>query len=242
MARQSQPTCAAELWGQPPAPTTGRERLIAAGIGLFYSGGFQAVGLDRVIEHAGVTKTTFYKHFDSKDDLVLACVRAREEWESQAWARAVKKLAGDDPRGQLLAFFKVLDVWFNDPGFHGCMFNNVAMEFADKRDPIHQAAADQKRRMRERFRSLAAQAGAGHPDDFADHFMILLDGTVVLRHVHGRDDAARVAIHAVMELVERHMPLASVTEVITTGGRARGPASRSSAMPPRMPSRLRSAD
>ncbi len=211
MTRQSRPKCAAELWGQPPAPTTGRDRLIAAGIELFYSEGFQAVGLDRVIERAGVTKTTFYKHFDAKDSLVLACVRAREAWESQAWERAVKRLAGDDPRGQLLAFFDVLDVWFNDPDFHGCMFNNVAMEFADKRDPIHQAAAEQKSRMRGRFRSLAAQAGASHPDDFADHFMILLDGTVVLRHVHGRDDAAQVAKPAVMELIERHMPAAGVT-------------------------------
>ncbi len=211
MTRPSRPKCAAELWGQPPAATTGRDRLIAAAIELFYSEGFQAVGLDRVIERAGVTKTTFYKHFDAKDDLVLACVQAREEWESQAWGRAVRTLAGDDPRAQLLAYFDVLDVWFNDPGFHGCMFNNVAMEFADKRDPVHRAAADQKRRLRDRFRSMAERAGASHPNDFADHFMILLDGTVVLRHVHGRDDAAQVAKPAVMELIERHMPAAGVT-------------------------------
>ncbi len=208
MGIQSQSKSVAELLGQPPPPTTGRERLISAGIELFYREGFQAVGLDRVIEHAGVTKTTFYKHFEAKDDLVLACVQARDEWEMQAWDRAAKKLAGDDPRGQLVAFFDVLDLWFNDPDFHGCMFINVATEFADKRDPIHRIGAEHKRRTRDHFRNLAAKAGASNPDDFADQFTILVDGTLVLRHVHGRDDAAQVARPAVLELIERHMPAA----------------------------------
>src|SRR5882724_10666891 len=103
--QRAQPKTAAELLGRPPAPTTGRERLISAGIELFYRQGFQSVGLDLVIDRAGVTKTTFYKHFEAKDDLVLACVHAREEWEAQAWDRAVKTIAGDDPRAQLLASF-----------------------------------------------------------------------------------------------------------------------------------------
>ncbi|MBX3390430.1 MAG: TetR/AcrR family transcriptional regulator [Phycisphaeraceae bacterium] len=196
----------AELLGQPPPPTTGRDRLIAAGIELFYREGFQAVGLDRVIEHAGVTKTTFYKHFEAKDDLVLACVRARDEWEMQAWDRAARKLGGDDPRSQLVAFFDVLDVWFNDPEFHGCMFINVASEFSDKRDPIHKAGAEHKRKVRDFFRDLAVKAGATHPDDFADHYTILVDGTLVLRHVHGRDDAAQVARPVVMNLIDTYIP------------------------------------
>lgn len=195
-----------ELLGQPPAPTTGRERLIAAGMELFYREGFHAVGLDRVIEFAGVTKTTFYKHFEAKDDLVLACVVARDAWEMQAWKRGIEEIAGDDPRGQLIAFFDVLDEWFNDPSFHGCMYINVATEFVDKRSPIHQAGAQHKRMARDFFRALAAKAGADDPDEFADHFTILFDGTLVLRHVHGRDDAAQVARSAVMGLIERHMP------------------------------------
>lgn len=206
MVQHTHPKSAAELLGQPPVPKTGRDRLIAAGIELFYRHGFQAVGLDSVIERAGVTKTTFYKHFEAKEDLVLACVQTRDEWEMQAWDRAARTLAGDDPRAQLVAFFDVLDMWFNDPDFHGCMFNNVAMEFADKRDPIHQAGAEHKRKTRDHFRMLADRAGAENPDDFADHFMILLDGTLVLRHVHGRNDASHVARPIVLALIERHMP------------------------------------
>src|SRR6185295_9367443 len=98
-----------ELLGLPDPPKTGRERLVAAAVELFYRHGFAAVGIDRVIAAAGVTKTTFYKHFDSKDDLMVAAVLRRDEWESAAWDRAVRKLAGDDPAAQLLAMLDVMD-------------------------------------------------------------------------------------------------------------------------------------
>lgn len=196
-----------ELLGRPPAAQSGRDRLIAAGIDLFYRRGFQAVSLDQVIEHTGVTKTTFYKHFEGKDDFVLACIRDRDEWETQAWDRAARQLAGDNPRARLLAFFDVLDAWFNDPDFRGCMFINAAAEFSDRRDPIHHAAAAHKRRARDYFRELAVAAGAVEPDIFADQFTILLEGTLVLRHVHDRDDAARIVLPTVVELVNRFIPL-----------------------------------
>jgi AcrR family transcriptional regulator len=200
------PKTVSELFGQPPPPQTGRERLVAAGIELFYRHGFQAVGLDRVIEHAGVTKTTFYKHFEGKDDFVLACVETRDTWELASWRNAARTLGGDDPRNQLIAFFDVLDVWFNDANFRGCMFINTAAEFADRRDPIHRAAASHKLKTRDHFRSLAVKAGAAAPDVFADQFTILLDGTLVLRHVYDRDDAAAVVRPVVIALIERHLP------------------------------------
>src|SRR3954449_2956924 len=99
-----------ELLGLPDPPKTGRERLVAAAIELFYRNGFGAVGIDRVIASAGVTKTTFYKHFEGKDDLMVAAVQRRDEWESQAWGRAVHRLAGDDPARQMRAMFDVMDL------------------------------------------------------------------------------------------------------------------------------------
>src|SRR5215208_6668893 len=92
-----------QLFGLPDAPRTGRERLVAAAIELFYRHGFGAVGIDQVIATAGVTKTTFYKHFEGKDDLMVAAVRRRDEWESAAMERAVRERAGDDREGQILA-------------------------------------------------------------------------------------------------------------------------------------------
>jgi len=207
------PKSVSELFGLPTPPTTGRERLVAAGIDLFSRHGFQAVGLDSVIEHAGVTKTTFYKHFDGKDDLVLACLETRDAWEMQAWDRAARSLAGDDPRAQLLALFDILDTWFNDKDFRGCLFINAAAEFSDRRDPLHQAAAAHKRKARDHFRALAARAGAADPDAFADQFTLLFEGTLVLRHAHDRDDAVAVVLPSLVRLVDEHIPLSDTPGV-----------------------------
>src|SRR5690606_36000372 len=106
---------AAELFGVRSEAKNAGDRLIDSAIDLFYSRGFNAVGLEQILAAAGVTKTTFYKHFDSREDLLVAAVERRDAWETQAWDRAVRQLAGDDPREQLLKVFDVLDVWFNDP-------------------------------------------------------------------------------------------------------------------------------
>jgi AcrR family transcriptional regulator len=197
-----------ELLGLPPAPKTGRERLVAAGIELFYRRGFGAVGIDQVIAAAGVTKTTFYKHFESKDDLMVAAVQRRDEWESQAWGRAVQKLAGDDPARQLLATLDVMDLWFNNPEFHGCMFMNAAAEFPNPHDPVHQAAAAFRRRARDHRRDLAKAAGAEATaaETFADCFTALLEGALILRQTHGRNDAARAVRPAVEQLIRAYLP------------------------------------
>lgn len=192
----------AELFGLPEPPKSGRARLVHAAIELVYSHGFQAVGVDQIVAAAGVTKTTFYKHFESKDDLLVAAIRQRDEWEMEAWTRAVRKIAGDDPRRQLLAFFEVLDVWFNAPDFRGCQFINAAAEFPNPHDPVHAVAAEHKRKNRDFFRDLAAAGGAQDPEAVADRYTALVEGTLVLRQVHGRDDAARVIKPAVEALLE----------------------------------------
>lgn len=195
------------LLGVPDPPRTGRERLVVAAVELFYRHGFGAVGIDRVIAQAGVTKTTFYKHFESKDDLMVAAVRRRDEWESQAWANAVRKLAGNDPARQLLAMLDVMDVWFNDPDFHGCMFMNTAAEFPNPHDPVHQAAAAYKRKSRDHYRDLARAAGASKAaaETFADCFAALIEGALILRQTHGRNDAARAVRPAVEQLIRVYL-------------------------------------
>ena len=197
----------AELFGLPPAPRTGRERLVAAAVELFYRRGFGAVGIDQVITAAGVTKTTFYKHFEGKDDLMVAAVQRRDEWESQAWDRAVCKLAGDDPARQLLAMVDVMDLWFNDPDFGGCMFLNTAAEFPNPHDPVHQAAAQYKRRSRDHRRDLARAAGAAPAaaETFADCFTALIEGALILRQTQGRNDAARAVRPAVEQLISNYL-------------------------------------
>ncbi len=196
-----------ELLGLPPQPRTGRERLVAAAVELFYRNGFGAIGVDQVIAQAGVTKTTFYKHFESKTELMVAAVERRDEWESAAWARAVRKHAGDDPARQLVGMFDVMDLWFNAPDFNGCMFLNTAAEFPNPHDPVHKAAAKHRQRIRGNFRDMARSAGAdaAKAEIFADCYTALVEGALVMRHTQGRNDAARVIKPAVEQLVAAYL-------------------------------------
>jgi AcrR family transcriptional regulator len=200
---------ASQLFGLPEQPRSGRGRLVAAAVELLCRREFGAIGIDHVIATAGVTKTTFYKHFESRDDLMVAAVEQRDEWESHAWARALRRLAGDDdPVRHLLAMFDLFDFLFNDPDYHGCMFNNAAAEFPNPHDPVHQAAAAHKRRTRDQWRDLARAGGADATaaETFADCFTALIEGALVLRQTFGRNDAARVVRPAVEQLIRAYVP------------------------------------
>ena len=206
MLTKARPKTAMELLGVPETPKNARGRLIETAINLFYTHGFNAVGLDQIIDTVGVTKTTFYKHFESKDDLMVQAVRQRDEWEWGAWNRAVRDVAGDDPRRQLLALFDVLDTWFNTEDFKGCIFINTAAEFPNPHDPVHQAAAAYKHRRREQWRDAARSAGAADAETFADLYTVLVEGTLILRQVHGRNDAAQVARKLASALLDQYIP------------------------------------
>ena len=212
MTTRTRGKTAAELLGVPPPAKGARNRLVAHAIDLFYEHGFNAVGLDQILDAVGVTKTTFYKHFESKDDLMVEAVRQRDHWEAAAWDRAIGQAAGAgaNPRVRLLALFDVLDEWFNAPDFKGCMFINTAAEFPNPHDPVHQAAALHKKRNRDLWRDAAKSAGAADADVFADLFAILVEGTLILRQVHGRNDAARVARKLAAALVEQYIPPSAV--------------------------------
>lgn len=194
-----------ELFGFPQPPKSGRGRLVHAAVQLIYLRGFQSLGIDQVISAAGVTKSTFYKHFQSKDELLIEAIRLRDQWETLAFKQAVQELVGNDPRAQLLAFFDVLDIWFNDPDFRGCQFINAAAEFPNPHDPVHEVAANHKRRARDGFRDLAAAAGVADPESFADQYTALVEGTLILRQIHGRNDAARVIKVAVEKLLNEQV-------------------------------------
>ena len=114
-----------------------RDRLIHAAYELFCQYGFHGVGLDHIIKKAGVSKGTFYNHFDSKDALMLAVL----QWRDASWPAKLKavlrKHAGDHPRSQLRAFINVLDEIWGTDRCHGCLFLRAAAEFPVPHDPIH---------------------------------------------------------------------------------------------------------
>jgi AcrR family transcriptional regulator len=171
-------------------------------IRLFREHGYHATGIDKIIAEAGVSKMTLYKHFRSKDELILTALQVWDE-ESRAWlANAIEQRA-QSPRERLLALFDVLDEWFANSDFTGCMFINAIAEFARQQDPIHLAAAQHKRLFRDYIRQLARAAGAQDPDVLGDHISLLMEGCIVTAHAMGKSNIGAKARVAAEVLIER---------------------------------------
>jgi AcrR family transcriptional regulator len=171
-----------------------RERLVSAAYELFAHNGVQAVGVDAIIERSGVARQTLYRHFGSKQELVLAFLERREEMWTYGWLAAEVTRREHDPRRRLLAIFDVFDEWFHTPDFEGCSFINVMLEHPDVEHPLHQAAAGYLARIRSFLEDLATDAGVAEPASFAREWHILMKGSIVAAG-EGDVDAARRAQH-----------------------------------------------
>lgn len=169
-----------------------KDHLVETALDLFYRHGFHATGIDRILAESGVAKMTLYKHFSSKDDLILAVLRLRDE-RFREWFQAAVESRARSPRKRLIAVFDVLEEWFSADGFQGDMFIHAAAEYGNPAHPIHVAAADHKAAMRRYLQSLASAAGARDPDALADQLALLIEGAVVAAHVAGDMRSARHA-------------------------------------------------
>jgi len=167
-----------------------RDRLIDTALDLFYKHGFHATGIDKLLEQAGVAKMTLYKYFKSKDELILAVLRRRDEMFRNWFMRRVEVLA-DDPRGRLVVMFDVLAEWFVQPGFNGCMFINAAAEFSDCSHPVHGVSAEHKMLMVRYVQEICEAAGAKDGEALANQLVLLMEGAICMSHVAQQQDAAR---------------------------------------------------
>jgi AcrR family transcriptional regulator len=186
-------------------PADTRQRLLVTATNLFYAHGIHAIGLDRVIGEVGVTKTTFYNHFESKDELIYEAMRWRDAWERELWSQMIRDIAGDDPRGQLLAYFDVLHIWFTDERFRGCQFINAAAEFPALHDPAHEVAREHVEFGRNAATQMARDAGIRDAPAFAEEYSTILIGTIVHRQVTGNNDAAKIGRRTAELLIDRYL-------------------------------------
>jgi AcrR family transcriptional regulator len=169
-----------------------RDHLVGTALALFSKHGYHATGIDRILAESGVAKMTLYKHFRSKDELILAALRRRDE-EFCRWFQAEVEARAATARERILTVFDVLEAWFKDPEFNGCCFIHAAGEYSRKDDPVHIAAAEHKARILAYLRDLAQAAGAANADDVARQLMLLVDGAIVTAHVSGDVGGARGA-------------------------------------------------
>ena len=167
-----------------------RDRLLAAANELFYKEGINNVGIDRVIEQAGVAKASLYAHFRSKDELVRAYLQDRHEVRK---ARVLERIAGHrSPRERLLAVFDGVAETFTQPGYRGCAFVRANAEMPQ--GSVAKTVCDTARGwLHELFTTLAGEAGARNPAALAQQLMLLYDGAVIAAQLDGDVDAVTAA-------------------------------------------------
>jgi AcrR family transcriptional regulator len=156
-----------------------RERILDTAYELFSRHGIRAVGVDRIIETSGVAKMSLYRHFPSKDDLVLAFLQEREERWTNAWLRAEVEQRAAAPDERLLAIFDVFGEWFGRDDFEGCSFINVLLEFDEREHRVRRASVEHLGNIRSFVRELCSEAGARDPDGLARQWHLLMKGSIV---------------------------------------------------------------
>jgi AcrR family transcriptional regulator len=191
-----------------PSVQDARQRILEAAYDLFARRGIRDVGIDEVISKAGVAKATLYRHFRSKDELVLAFLERRDKVWTREWFVVEAERRGSNAEERLLAFFEIFDEWFRRNDYEGCSFINALLEMGFAH-PIGAASARHLENIRSVLRDLADEAGLRDPDEFAHSFQLLMKGSVVAAGGGDLDAAGRARAMALLLLDQHRRPSAS---------------------------------
>lgn len=155
-----------------------RERILEIASRLFYRRGVRAVGVDLVVEEAGVAKTSLYRHFRTKDDLVAAFLAREDQDFWGTWDTVAERHKGS-PEAELDAHLEWIGERVGRPNYRGCPQINVAAEFPEADHPARKVAAAHKRELRHRLKGIAERLGVGRPDELAGQLALLVNGAFV---------------------------------------------------------------
>jgi AcrR family transcriptional regulator len=179
-----------------------RERILETAYELFARRGVRDVGIDEIVERSGVAKATLYRHFPSKDVLVLAFLDRREQLWTHDFVEEGAKERGGTPEEQLLAIFDVFDGWFRSKDFEACSFINVLVELGPRHE-VGKASIDYLENIRGVVRSLAEEAELRDVESFARSWHILMKGSIISA-TEGDVDAAKRAQKLAALLIDQH--------------------------------------
>ncbi|MET4093278.1 TetR/AcrR family transcriptional regulator [Arthrobacter sp. UYCu712] len=180
------------------------DRILAAAYELFSRRGVRDVGINELISRSGVAKATFYRHFRSKDDVVLASLAHRDQVWTTDQILAGARRRGTTPTEQLLAIFGVFGDWFSRDDFEACTFTKVLLELGPEH-LLGQASIGYLARIREHVQALAEEAGLERPAEFARSWHILMKGSIISA-AEGDTKAAVRAGKMAAWLIEHHRP------------------------------------
>jgi AcrR family transcriptional regulator len=179
---------------------TARERILATASKLFYRDGIRAVGIDTVIAESGVAKASLYRVFPSKDALITAFVAERDQTFWVRWDAIAAEYA-DDPRALLRALLASMAERIGGPGFRGCPFLNVSVEFPDDAHPGRLVAHANKDEMRSRLAAICARIGTADPGRTAGQLLLLINGAYVTGQMAPDAELARNLTDAAERLI-----------------------------------------
>ncbi|APG87789.1 TetR family transcriptional regulator (plasmid) [Sinorhizobium americanum CCGM7] len=175
--------------------------LLDTALRLFNQHGYHATGIDLIIAEAKVAKTTLYRHFETKEDLILAALERRDE-EDRVAMRAFVEQRASDPAERILATFDFLETTVRDKQFRGCIFMNAAGEHKDAVDPVFRAALMHKRLSLAYFEELAHAAGLAEPKRSANEINLLHEGAVAVAQMTRTAEPVRQAKRMAQQLLE----------------------------------------
>ena len=176
-----------------------RHRLLETATRLFYEGGIHAVGIDRIIAEAGVAKATFYKHFPSKDDLVVAYIQEQD----RLGRAAVAALTKPHPRETIAAIMGRISDAALGGGYRGCPFLNAAAEYPDPGSPVRRAIDVYRSWFRDNFRKLLEADGDPAPAVTASLLVALSDGLLESAYLDDPEKIPVLVREAVARLLDR---------------------------------------
>jgi AcrR family transcriptional regulator len=179
---------------------TTRQHIVDTAGQAFYTEGYQAIGVDALAERTGVSKMTLYRHFPSKDELIVAVI---DQFNANASAHYQMLMAPHaTPRAKLLAVFEWIADRAHAPACAGCAFQNSVAEFPDHDAPVHKAALANKITTHAAYLEQAQALGAADPRQLADQLLLLTDGAWAAARMWGPDNPARSLVAAAAALID----------------------------------------
>ncbi|MBT2535289.1 TetR/AcrR family transcriptional regulator [Arthrobacter sp. ISL-69] len=185
-------------------PADARQRIVDTAYQLFARRGIRDVGVNELISSAGVAKATFYRHFASKDELVLAFLEQRDRVWTVDLIVADARRRGSTPTEQLLAIFDVFGDWFRRDDFEACSFINILLEMGANH-PLGRASIDYLAKIRGHVQQLAEEAGLRDAEDFSRSWHILMKGSIISA-TEGDPEASKRAQSMARALIEEFRP------------------------------------
>jgi AcrR family transcriptional regulator len=181
-----------------------RDKILAAAADLFYKQGVRAVGVDLVVEKAGVAKTSLYRHFGTKDDLVVAFLQRMDHDFWKTWDTVTAQHA-DDARAELTAQLDWIGERAGQPGYRGCPQLNIAAEFPEVDHPARKLATAHKRELRRRLKVIAERLHCAAPDELAGQLAVLINGAFVSTPMYEPGEATILLQRAADALIAAHV-------------------------------------